>query len=64
MGWKEEKDFHQYRKAEKKADRMRKEATKEGMVCSVCGRGYYEHKDYGEIKEHGRIVEGKQWVKL
>jgi len=64
MGWDEEKKFHRYRKAEKKAEKMRKEASKEGMVCSVCGKAYHGHKDYGEVIEHRKMAGGKQWVKV
>jgi hypothetical protein len=64
MGWKEEWDFHKYRKAEKEATRRRRVAQKEGMVCVVCGKSWYEHDSFGDIEEHRKsIMEGKQWVK-
>ena len=64
MGWKEERDFRKWRKAENIATRSRRQAQQKDMVCAVCGKGYYDHKDYGEVAEHRKMVmKGKQWVK-
>lgn len=64
MGLKEEKDFWKWKKKEKEATKNRRRAQREGTVCIICGKGYYQHKDFGELNEH-RIQAGgskKQWV--
>jgi hypothetical protein len=64
MGFKEEMDFHKWRKAESAATKRRLKAQKPDRVCVICGNGYYEHESYGEVEEHRKMLEGKrQWVK-
>ena len=63
----ERQKYKAYLKAEKKATKRRREGTKAGVVCSVCGKDWYGHDSYGDIMEHIRQAEaeGKRpWIKL
>jgi hypothetical protein len=65
--WPDRKKFKTWKKAEKEATKLRKIGTGPGKICSVCGKGWYEHSSYGEILEHGVLAraDGKQqWVKV
>lgn len=62
--WSNAKKYRAYQRAEKKAEKRRREAIRPGVVCSVCGKSYFAHKDYGEIVEHRKIAGKEQWIKV
>ena len=58
------KEYREFKRIENKATKRRRLGQKKGMVCRICGKGYYEHKDYIEILEHEKLSKGRQWIKL